>query len=88
RKRLRDREIGLRITDAALNFLTEVGYDPVYGARPLKRAIQQYLENALAQALLAGKYMPGDEVIVDRAKKGKGKSENGDLEVEELVFKK
>lgn len=65
RSRLADREIGLELTDAALAQLAVVGFDPVYGARPLKRAIQTRLENPLAQALLAGQYGPGDTVKVD-----------------------
>ncbi|MCK5263071.1 MAG: hypothetical protein KAJ92_05260, partial [Gammaproteobacteria bacterium] len=49
----------------ALDKLGEAGFDPVYGARPLKRAIQQYLENPLAQQLLLGEYMAGDIIEVD-----------------------
>ncbi|OZB54917.1 MAG: hypothetical protein B7X35_09830 [Halothiobacillus sp. 14-56-357] len=49
--------------------LGEAGFDPVYGARPLKRAIQQKLENTLAQAILKGEFMPGDAIVVD-AKEG------------------
>jgi ATP-dependent Clp protease ATP-binding subunit ClpB len=59
------RELTLELTDAALVKLAEAGFDPVYGARPLKRAIQQQLENPLAQAVLAGKYGPGDVIRVD-----------------------
>ncbi|MGB5180476.1 MAG: ATP-dependent chaperone ClpB [Gammaproteobacteria bacterium] len=65
RQRLQDRDIGLVITDAALDQLGEAGFDPVYGARPLKRAIQSQLENPLAQAILAGRFAPGSEVQVD-----------------------
>ena len=57
--------ITMAITDAALDKLGEAGFDPVYGARPLKRAIQQYLENPLAQQLLVGEYMAGDVIAVD-----------------------
>ncbi|NBB93409.1 MAG: ATP-dependent chaperone ClpB [Gammaproteobacteria bacterium] len=67
RKRLADREIGFEISDAALDLLGEAGFDPVYGARPLKRAIQSRLENALAQKILAGEFAPGDAVRVDAA---------------------
>ena len=49
---------------AALDKLAEVGYDPIYGARPLKRAIRHVLENPLAEALLTGQFMPGDTVQV------------------------
>ena len=67
RQRLQERDIGLVITDAALDLLGEAGFDPVYGARPLKRAIQSQLENPLAQAILAGRFGPGSQVDVDVA---------------------
>ncbi|WP_198244317.1 ATP-dependent chaperone ClpB [methane-oxidizing endosymbiont of Gigantopelta aegis] len=63
-KRLKDREIELTITDEALDLLGEAGFDPVYGARPLKRAIQHQLENPLATELLAGHFGPGDTIRV------------------------
>ncbi len=63
--RLVDRKITLRLSDAALDFLAEVGYDPVYGARPLKRAIQRELETAIAKAILRGEIHDGDTVFVD-----------------------
>ncbi len=62
RARLQERELTLDIDDALLDKLVEVGFDPVYGARPLKRAIQQQLENPLAQDLLAGKFPPGSTI--------------------------
>ena len=65
RKRLAEREVHLDLSDAALTKLVEAGFDPVYGARPLKRAIQQQLENPLAQALLKGEFAQGDTVRVD-----------------------
>ena len=65
RKRLLERDIGLVISDAALDQLGEAGFDPVYGARPLKRAIQTQLENPLAQEILAGRFGPGSVVKVD-----------------------
>jgi ATP-dependent Clp protease ATP-binding subunit ClpB len=65
RARLQERDIGLELTDAALNLLGDAGYDPVYGARPLKRAIQSQLENPLAQEILAGRFGPDDVVQVD-----------------------
>ena len=65
RKRLRERDMDLALTDAAKDKLGEAGFDPVYGARPLKRAIQQLVENPLAQAILAGRFMPGDVIEVD-----------------------
>ena len=64
-ERLADRELTLKVTDAALDHLGRAGFDPVYGARPLKRAIQHELENVLAQKLLAGDYAPGDAIEVD-----------------------
>ena len=64
-RRLADREIGLEISDEALDRLGEAGFDPVYGARPLKRAIQNRIENPLAQKILAGEYLPGSTVRVD-----------------------
>jgi ATP-dependent Clp protease ATP-binding subunit ClpB len=65
RNRLQERDIGLALSDAALDLLGEAGFDPVYGARPLKRAIQSQLENPLAQAILAGRFGPGSLVNVD-----------------------
>jgi ATP-dependent Clp protease ATP-binding subunit ClpB len=64
RKRLADREIRLTLDDAAMALLVAAGYDPVYGARPLKRAIQQKIENPLANAILRGSFAQGDEVKV------------------------
>jgi len=65
RKRLAERELGLELSEAALDRLGEAGFDPVYGARPLKRAIQQQLENPLAQQILAGRFHPGQVIQVD-----------------------
>jgi ATP-dependent Clp protease ATP-binding subunit ClpB len=62
KRRLLDRNLELVLDDAALNKLGEAGYDPVYGARPLKRAIQQQVENPLAQAILSGKFQPGGRI--------------------------
>lgn len=64
RARLKERELGLDLSDAVLDHLAEAGFDPVYGARPLKRAIQQLVENPLAQKILAGEFAPGDTVRV------------------------
>jgi ATP-dependent Clp protease ATP-binding subunit ClpB len=64
RKRLAERELGLKLSDAVLDRLGEAGFDPVYGARPLKRAIQQQLENPLAQEILAGHFHPGQVVEI------------------------
>ena len=65
RKRLAERDIRLELSDAALDKLVEAGFDPVYGARPLKRAIQQQLENPLAQSLLRGEFGQGDTISID-----------------------
>ncbi|MDX9988545.1 ATP-dependent chaperone ClpB [Thiothrix unzii] len=64
RQRLAARDLGIQITDTALDLLAEAGFGPVYGARPLKRAIQQQVENPLAQQILGGKFMPGDTIAV------------------------
>ena len=71
--RLEDLELSLHLTDAAINFLVEVGYDPVFGARPLKRAIQRHVEDPLAKKILAGEVQRGSQII-------------GDYLNEELVF--
>ncbi len=63
--RLRDRELTLELSDEVLDHLAEAGFDPVYGARPLKRAIQQLVENPLAQQILNGDYVPGATVKAD-----------------------
>ena len=64
-ERLKDRKIQLEFTDKAKDLIMEQGYDPVFGARPLKRTIQQQLENPLAMELLAGKFGDGDTIRVD-----------------------
>ncbi len=74
-KRLAQMEMGLQVSDAALDKIAEAGFDPVYGARPLKRAIQQEIENSLSKMILQGKFGPKDVIAVD--------VENGNL-----VFKK
>jgi len=63
--RLQEREIGISISEAAMDLLGELGFDPVYGARPLKREIQQVIENPLAMSLLAGEFEAGDQILVD-----------------------
>lgn len=65
RKRLQEREIQIELSDAALEYIGNAGFDPIYGARPLKRAIQQYLEDPLAKALLQGEYVSGDTIHAD-----------------------
>ena len=64
RTRLAERDIGLRIDDQAFDILIDTGFDPVYGARPLKRAIQQQVENTLAQKILAGDFTAGDTILI------------------------
>ncbi|MEQ8494547.1 MAG: ATP-dependent chaperone ClpB [Gammaproteobacteria bacterium] len=70
RQRLAEQDLGLEITSAALDRLGDAGFDPVYGARPLKRAIQNALETPLAEAILAGRYERGDTVRVDVGESG------------------
>jgi ATP-dependent Clp protease ATP-binding subunit ClpB len=67
-QRLQQQDIQLTVTPEALGYLGEAGFDPVYGARPLKRTIQQQLENPLAQALLTGQFQTGDTVTVSLSK--------------------
>jgi ATP-dependent Clp protease ATP-binding subunit ClpB len=78
RRRLAEQEMGLLVTEAALDRLGEAGFDPVYGARPLKRAIQQQLENPLAQAILAGRFGGEDVIQVDLGPEGLTFSKGGD----------
>jgi ATP-dependent Clp protease ATP-binding subunit ClpB len=75
RDRLADQKLSLRLADEALDFLAEIGYDPVYGARPLKRAVQRYLETAIAKSILRGEFSAGDTIYVD-------------VESERLIFKR
>lgn len=70
RARLIDKDMQLSLTKEAMDYIADAGYDPVYGARPLKRAIQQYIENPLAQEILSGAFAPGDIISID-AKHGK-----------------
>ncbi|PPD41030.1 MAG: type VI secretion system ATPase TssH, partial [Methylomonas sp.] len=70
RRRLQEKDFGLEISEAALDLLGEAGFDPVYGARPLKRAIQRQLENPLANEILSGRFLPGDVIKIDRAADG------------------
>jgi ATP-dependent Clp protease ATP-binding subunit ClpB len=63
--RLAAQEISLTLTDAAVDAIAEAGFDPVYGARPLKRYMQSRLETMLARAIVAGDVLPGQQVLVD-----------------------
>ena len=76
RARLNERDLRLSIDDTAFDQLIEAGFDPVYGARPLKRAIQQQVENTLAQKILAGDFVAGDTILI--------KAENGHLVFEKM----
>ena len=64
-KRMEQQNISLDVTEAALDEIGKVGFDPLFGARPLRRAVQDYLENQIAVDILKGKYAPGDTVFVD-----------------------
>jgi ATP-dependent Clp protease ATP-binding subunit ClpB len=68
--RLARRELKLEITNTAKDYLGEVGWDPQFGARPLKRAIQKYVEDPLARSVLEGRFTAGDTIVVDRAAGG------------------
>jgi ATP-dependent Clp protease ATP-binding subunit ClpB len=74
-KRLAEQKLSLKLADAALHYLAEIGYDPIYGARPLKRAVQRYLETAIAKTILRGEFKAGDTIFVD-------------VESERLIFKR
>ena len=64
-KRLADRELKVELTRAAEDYITEKGYDPVYGARPLKRFLQKYVETLAAKLILADKVREGDTILID-----------------------
>ncbi len=66
-KRLQDNDMQIKVSDAVLEKIANLGYDPVYGARPLKRAIQNWIENPLAQRMIQGDYQPGDCITIDVA---------------------
>lgn len=63
-QRLEEQKLSLQLSEEALDYLADKGYDPVYGARPLKRAVQRYLETAIAKEILRGRYQPGDRIHV------------------------
>jgi ATP-dependent Clp protease ATP-binding subunit ClpC len=86
--RLKEREISLRATDAAIDLLAEEGYDPDMGARPLRRVIQQKVEDALSDALLAHDFEDGDTILVDVDEDAQvvlSRDENGEKEPEEAL---
>lgn len=74
-KRLADRKMSLKLSESAIDFLAEIGFDPVYGARPLKRGIQRELETQMAKGILRGDFVDGDTIFVD-------------IENERLAFKR
>ncbi|MDJ0598675.1 MAG: ATP-dependent chaperone ClpB [Crocosphaera sp.] len=65
RSRLEDQKMSLKLAETALDFVADIGYDPVYGARPLKRAVQRYLETPIAKSILRGEFKAGDTIFVD-----------------------
>jgi ATP-dependent Clp protease ATP-binding subunit ClpB len=69
-KRLGERGLSLNVAPRALDFLSEAGYDPLFGARPVKRALQTYVENPLAKEILAGKFAEGETILADLAPDG------------------
>ena len=69
-KRLADREIKVELTEAAKSFVVEHGYDPVYGARPLKRYLQKYVETLAAKIILQDQVRAGDVIVIDNSLDG------------------
>ena len=63
--RLTEKSYSLKISDEAIELISAVGFDPVFGARPLKRAIQQQIENPLAHKILSGEFTEGDHIVID-----------------------
>lgn len=84
-QRLADRKITIRMTDAAVELLGSLGYDPNYGARPVKRVIQQNVENELAKGILRGEFKDEDRVLIDTEVTA---FSNGQLPQQKLVFRK
>ena len=64
-RRLAEQKLSLKMSESALKFLADIGYDPVYGARPLKRAVQRYLETSIAKSILRGEFLAGNTIFVD-----------------------
>ena len=85
RERLADRKISLDISDEALGYLARRGYDPVFGARPVKRVMRQEVENPLAKLLLRGTFNDGDEVVVGLERRGSLGDEEGGAEEDEYA---
>ena len=80
RKRLQEQEIALEVSAEAKEKLVEEGYDPAYGARPLRRTIQRLVEDPLAEDLLKGRYQAGDTVKVEMTKDGVSLLKDGEAE--------
>ena len=70
RKLLAERDLAIELLPEARAFLAEKGYDPTYGARPLKRTLMTYLQNPLAKQLIAGNFLPGDTIVIARKENG------------------
>lgn len=84
-KRISDRKIRIQVSDAAIELLGYLGYDPNYGARPVKRVIQQNVENELAKGILRGEFKDEDTILVDTEVTA---FSNGQLPQQKLVFRK
>lgn len=84
-KRIADRKMKIRVTDAAIQLLGSLGYDPNYGARPVKRVIQQNVENELAKGILRGEFKDEDAILVDTELTALA---NNQLPQQKLVFRK
>ncbi|MFP4212067.1 MAG: ATP-dependent Clp protease ATP-binding subunit, partial [Alkalispirochaeta sp.] len=88
RRRLGDRKLTIDLTDAAREHLADLGYDPAFGARPLKRAVQHYIQNPLAKRLLAGDFPDGSKIVVDRGDIGAGAGTGTGTGGEEFSFRR
>lgn len=84
-KRIADRKMKIQVTDAAIQLLGSLGYDPNYGARPVKRVIQQNVENELAKGILRGEFKDEDTILVDTELTALA---NNQLPQQKLVFRK
>ncbi|XP_073274744.1 chaperone protein ClpB3, chloroplastic-like [Primulina huaijiensis] len=84
-KRVADRKMKIQVTDAAVELLGSLGYDPNYGARPVKRVIQQYVENELAKGILRSEFKEDDSILVDTQVTAFG---NGQIPQQKLVFRR
>lgn len=84
-KRIADRKLKINVSEAAIELLGSLGYDPNYGARPVKRVIQQHVENELAKGILRGEFKDEDTISVDTEVTA---FSNGQLPQQKLVFKR